>query len=222
MVKYTILFIFYPKGYDFMSREKFFLEKIKTLSDFHMPRYNDLPELELYMDQVISVTDKYLGAVFATGDTVLTPSMINNYVKNRVIPPPEKKKYNRGHMAKLLVICILKPSMEISAISDIIERSEKLYGTQKMFDTFAEMYENRLSALAGEIGAQLKKTGNTEEAFCAIATENALKSGCEKIISGYAYSVVKKEEAEEKPEKEKKEKTEKKKEKAKDKAKTEE
>ena len=194
----------------------------KLKNNFRLPRWEELPSIPLYLDQVLSLVDEWTGENLAENKKILTKTMINNYVKNRVIPPPEKKKYNRGHMAKLLVICILKPSMEISAISDIIERSEKLYGTQKMFDTFAEMYENRLSALAGEIGAQLKKTGNTEEAFCAIATENALKSGCEKIISGYAYSVVKKEEAEEKPEKEKKEKTEKKKEKAKDKAKTEE
>ena len=200
-----------------MNREQIFLEKIKIFSDFHMPRYNDLPEIELYMDQVISVTYKYLGAFSASGDTVLTPSMINNYVKNRVIPPPQKKKYNRDHLAKLLVICILKPTMEISAISDIIERSEKLYGTQKMLDTFSEMYEKRLSSLAHEIGSNLKKTENSEDIFCSIATENALKAGCEKIIAGYAYDVVRKEDAEEKPEK-----SEKKKEKTKDKNKNEE
>ena len=212
-----------------MNGEQIFLEKIKILSDFHMPRYEELPEIELYMDQVISVTDKYLGAFSASGDPVLTPSMINNYVKNRVIPPPEKKKYNRDHLAKLLVICILKPTMEISAIADIIERNEKLYGSQKMLDTFAEMYENHLSALAHEVGASLKKSDNSEEIFCSIATENALHAGCEKIIAGYAYAVVRKEEPEEKPEKAEKaekkdrpEKPEKKKEKSKEKAKTEE
>ena len=199
-----------------MNGEQIFLEKIKIFSGFHMPRYEDLPEIELYMDQVISVTDKYLGVFSASGEPVLTPSMINNYVKNGVIPPPEKKKYKREHLAKLLVICILKPTMEISAISDIIERSEKLYGTQKMLDTFSEMYEARLSALAKEIIASLEKNKKSEDVFCTIATENALKAGAEKMLAGYAYAAVKKEEPEEKAEKS--EKAEKKKEKNKEKS----
>jgi hypothetical protein len=199
-----------------MNGEQAFLEKIKIFSDFHMPRYDDLPEIELYMDQVISVTDKYLGALSASGEPLLTPSMINNYVKSRVIPPPEKKKYSREHLAKLLVICLLKPTMEISAISDIIEKSEKLYGTQKMLDTFAETYEKRISALAREISAELKKSGETEDILISVATENALKAGPMKTLAHFAYFAVRKEEPEEKNEK-----AEKKKEKNKDKTKSE-
>ena len=200
-----------------MNGEHVFLEKIQIFSDFHMPRYSELPEIELYMDQVISVIDKYLGAFSASGDPVLTPSMINNYVKNRVIPPPEKKKYSRDHLAKLIVICLLKPTMEIAAIADIIENSEKLYGTPKMLDTFAETYERRHSSLVGEIGSVLKKSGNSEDIFIAIATENALKAGPLKTLAHFAYAAVKKEEPQEKAEK-----PEKKKEKSKDKAQNEE
>ena len=199
-----------------MNGELNFLEKINIFSDFHMPRYAELPEIELYMDQVISVTDKYLGALSASGDPVLTPSMINNYVKNGVIPPPQRKKYGRDHLAKLLVICLLKSTMEISAIAEIIEKSEKLYGAQKMLDTFAETYENRLSLLAKDIGTTLKKSGNSEEIFISIATENALKAGPMKTIANFAYAAVRKEEPEEKAEK-----PEKKKEKSKEKAKNE-
>ena len=186
-----------------MNGEQNFLEKIKIFSDFHLPRYAELPEIELYMDQVISVTDKYLGAFSLGGDPVLTPSMINNYVKNRVIPPPEKKKYGRDHLAKLLVICLLKPTMEISAIAEIIEKSENLYGTQRMLDTFAEKYENRLSGLAKEIGTTLKKSGNSEDVFISIATENALGAGPMKTIAHFAYAAVRKAEKKEKKSKDK-------------------
>ena len=65
-----------------MENEKVFFEKLSAFEGFHMPRWNDLPEIDLYMDQVISVTDKYLGALCTTDDPILTPSMINNYVKN--------------------------------------------------------------------------------------------------------------------------------------------
>ena len=193
-----------------MDQEQIFFEKIKALNNFHMPRWKDLPEIDLYMDQVISVTDKYLGAFFSSGDPVLTPSMINNYVKNEVIPPPCKKKYSREHLAKLIVICILKPVMEISAISYIMKRIEKLYGVQKMLDSFSEGFEKRIFSLVPEIESAFDENVNNEEVLCSIATENAIKAGTEKIMANYAYMAFYKEPPAEK--------SDKKKEKAKDKS----
>ena len=191
-----------------MDNEKIFFEKINSFGEFHMPRWKDLPEIELYMDQVISVTDKYLGVLATSADPVLTPSMINNYVKNRILPPPVKKKYSREHLAKLLVICILKPVMEISAIADIMERSEKLFGIEKMLDDFSSMFETRLCALSRDVAAAFENAEKTEEMLCAIAIENAVRSGTEKIIANYAYAACRKEQ----PEEDKSEKAEKKKE----------
>ncbi|MBE6654085.1 MAG: DUF1836 domain-containing protein [Ruminococcaceae bacterium] len=193
-----------------MENEKIFLDKINTFNNFHMPRWKDLPEIDLYMDQVISVTDKYLSVMAVSDDPVLTPSMINNYVKNRILPPPVKKKYSREHLAKLLVICILKPVMEISAIADIMERSEKLFGIERMLDDFSAMFETRLSSLSHDISEAFEKEEKTEEMLCAITIENAVRSGTEKIIANFAYSAFGKKETDEK-EKEK-EKAEKKKE----------
>ena len=117
-----------------MEKEQNFLSKIKSFKNFNMPRWDDLPEIDLYMDQVISVTDKLLGSLSVENAPILTPSMINNYVKNRILPPPVKKKYSREHLAKLIIICIMKPIMEISAIADIMTRNEALFGTAQMLD----------------------------------------------------------------------------------------
>ena len=85
-----------------------FARSIETLENFRLPRYGDLPELELYMDQVISTVEKYLSALKVGDKSILTPSMVNNYVKNGVIPPPEKKRYTRDHLAQIIIICTLK------------------------------------------------------------------------------------------------------------------
>lgn len=191
-----------------MEKEKIFFEKISTFSSFHMPRWRELPEIDLYMDQVVSLTDKYLGALCAQDEPALTPSMINNYVKNQIIPAPVKKKYSREHIAKLLVICILKPIMEISAIADIMERIEKLFGTEKMLDDFADMFEKRLRALSKNISASLENEDKSEALLSAFAIENAVSAGTEKIIANFAYSAFGKKENGEKD----KEKSEKKKE----------
>ncbi|MEG2436073.1 MAG: DUF1836 domain-containing protein, partial [Ruthenibacterium sp.] len=65
----------------------------KQLAEYHLPRWNELPDMDLYMDQVIGQLDKYL-AVLSTPDTehFITASMINNYVKLRLVPAPVKKR----------------------------------------------------------------------------------------------------------------------------------
>ena len=73
-----------------------------------LPRCNELPDLELYMDQVTSLIGRYL-----KDDRELTASMVNNYVKHKAMPAPVRKKYTREHLAYLIVICTLKPVLPI-------------------------------------------------------------------------------------------------------------
>lgn len=175
-----------------MEKEQNFLSKIKSFKNFNMPRWDDLPEIDLYMDQVISVTDKLLGSLSVENAPILTPSMINNYVKNRIIPPPVKKKYSREHLAKLIIICIMKPIMEISAIADIMTRNEALYGTAQMLDKFSSMFEKNIASRARSSELAIESTEKTEEMLCAIAIENAVKAGAEKVIAEHAYAEIRK------------------------------
>ena len=69
------------------------------------PRWDDLPDIELYMDQVVSILEKNL-SVFSNGEKLITPSMINNYVKQKIVKPPVKKRYDKMHLAYLFVVCI--------------------------------------------------------------------------------------------------------------------
>lgn len=175
-----------------MEKEKNFLSKIKSFKDFNMPRWDDLPEIDLYMDQVISVTDKLLSSLSVEDTPILTPSMINNYVKNKIIPPPVKKKYSRDHLAKLIIICIMKPIMEISAIADIMTRNQALYGTAQMLDKFSSMFEKNIASRARSSELAMESTKKTEEMLCAIAIENAVKAGAEKVIAEHAYAEIRK------------------------------
>lgn len=175
-----------------MEKEKNFLSKIKSFKDFNMPRWDDLPEIDLYMDQVISVTDKLLSSLSVEDTPILTPSMINNYVKNKIIPPPVKKKYSREHLAKLIIICIMKPIMEISAIADIMTRNEALYGTAQMLDKFSSMFEKNIASRARSSELAMESTEKMEEMLCAIAIENAVKAGAEKVIAEHAYAEIRK------------------------------
>lgn len=98
-----------------------FSQSERLLKEYHLPTWDELPTIDLYMDQVILLLTKYL-EIFGVvaSDKIITPTMINNYVKQKTIPAPVKKRYSKMHLAYLIIICILKQTLSISTISKII------------------------------------------------------------------------------------------------------
>ena len=118
------------------------LEEIcALLTEQTLPRWNELPDLELYMDQVLGLIHRYLGAYPAFDGKALTASMVNNYVKLGVMPPPVKKKYTRTHLAHLIVICILKTTLPIASIQRIIAHEMPCASEQTVYDRFCDTFE---------------------------------------------------------------------------------
>ena len=78
-------------------------------------KWERMPEIDLYMDQVITWINRQLEPV-ESGDKKLTSSMINNYVKGGVLPRPLGKKYTRDHLGLLLAVCMLKSELPLPAI----------------------------------------------------------------------------------------------------------
>lgn len=95
---------------------------LDELNDFKFPDYEQFPDLELYMDQVINYLEREL-KVFQTSslDKVITSSMINNYVKGKVVSAPISKKYNKEHLALINETCSLKQVLTISEIKQILD-----------------------------------------------------------------------------------------------------
>ena len=103
--------------------EKKIEEIAGLLTETKLPDWEELPDLELYMDQVLALIERFLGAYPGMSEKSLTSSMVNNYVKLGVIPPPVKKRYSREHVARLLVICLLKAVLPIPVIGEITNGS---------------------------------------------------------------------------------------------------
>ena len=78
-----------------------------ALKDFRLPRYNEIPNMGLYLDQATKYVYEYLEPL---GEYTLTPSMISNYVKKGLIANPIKKQYGREHIAYLFFIALKKAS----------------------------------------------------------------------------------------------------------------
>lgn len=92
------------------------------LEDFRLPRWDELPDMDLYMDQVVMLLQRYLNFLPEDehGNAAITASIINNYVRLKIMPAPVKKKYTRVHMAYLIMVCSLKQSVNIPYIQKML------------------------------------------------------------------------------------------------------
>lgn len=124
----------------------------KGLETFQLPRWESLPEIDLYMDQVIALMEKYLSVFGTSGkDKLITPAMINNYVKLGIIPPPVKKKYSRSHLAHLITVCLLKPVLPIPAIKELLAYQTQNRDISNVFDLFCSRQEDALREMAHQV-----------------------------------------------------------------------
>lgn len=117
------------------------------IAELRLPRYAEIPRIELYMDQLVSYLEETLRPLYQPDDKIITPSMVNNYVKQGMIAPPHAKKYTRSHIAQLVVIGILKHTFSISEINQLIEQQIASFDTDVAYDYFCTALENACHAL---------------------------------------------------------------------------
>ena len=118
---------------------------IKEILEFHLPRFNELPDIDLYMDQVLNIIENSLIIFSSENDeNIITKSMINNYVKQNVIEKPFKKRYKKFHVAYLIIISILKKVLSISEISKIINNQD--YEVEEFYNIFCNELEYSLKS----------------------------------------------------------------------------
>ena len=95
---------------------------VESLDRIEHIKAEDIPDIELYMDQVTTFMDMHLknSARNPQNDKILTKTMINNYAKNDLLPPPVKKKYSKDHVLLLIFIYYYKGILSISDIQELL------------------------------------------------------------------------------------------------------
>lgn len=116
-----------------------------NILDFHLPRWEELPNIDLYTDQVVSLIEETLIVLVPLKDSkkdkFITKTMINNYVKQGILKPPVNKKYSKSHIAKLIVICILKHVYSINDINSLIKLALETSGIELSYNKFCILLE---------------------------------------------------------------------------------
>ncbi|MBR5931334.1 MAG: DUF1836 domain-containing protein [Lachnospiraceae bacterium] len=94
----------------------------KYLENYRLPRWEDIPDMGLYMEQVIKLLTQYLDYFppELKEDNFITAATINNYVRKKIMPEPVNRKYYRKHIAYLIIICSLKQSLSIPVLQKMI------------------------------------------------------------------------------------------------------
>ena len=112
-----------------------------SLRDFHLPRYQEIPDVGLYLEQAA----KYIGnCVSPLGEMALTGSMISNYVKKGLISSPVKKQYSRDQIAHLIFIAICKSVLSLDALDTFLCIQRQSYPLQRAYDYFVREFESLL------------------------------------------------------------------------------
>lgn len=116
--------------------------------NFHCPRFNELPQVPLYKDQVILYIEQQLDPInINKKEKLLTPTMLNNYVKQKVISPPQNKKYDQSHLAYLIVVCILKQIFSLSEVCDLLKYQSSICSTEYGYNSFCKDIEMAIKSV---------------------------------------------------------------------------
>ena len=126
----------------------------RQADSFHIPRWEELPAVDLYMEQVITLIHSNRGAFFEqVGIKPITKNMINNYVKAKIVQAPVNKRYPRISVAMIIVVYILKSCYETEDVGKLIRMGVDLEaGVPLTYNRFCDAIENAVKAVfSGEV-----------------------------------------------------------------------
>lgn len=132
---------------------------LSSISRIDYIRPNDIPNIDLYMDQVTTFMEEQLKRTKRyEDDKILTKTMINNYAKNNLLPPPVKKKYSKEHVLVMIFIYYFKNILSIKDIEKLLTPiTEKAFDEEDSLDMTAvyeeicQMEKSRIEALQKDV-----------------------------------------------------------------------
>ncbi len=163
-------------GYNFSMENR-------ELKELAIPRWEELPDLDLYMDQVLSYINSRLEPLSIGEDrTVLTSSMVNNYVKTNIVKPPVKKHYKRYHLAYLFVVMLMKRCYSLQEISRLIQVYSNIEDPGRVsrdYNKFVSVFETCLQQMleSGRCDTEFIEDPSLEQQIML----NVIRTLCSKI-----------------------------------------
>lgn len=122
-------------------------ELSKEMLSFHLPRYEEIPNVGLYLEQTAKYINEYIAPL---QEAEITGSMISNYVKKKLVANPIKKQYNRDQIASLLFISVMKSVLSLDNLGTLLALQEKeCHDNQLAYNYFCTELEQILRHVFG-------------------------------------------------------------------------
>lgn len=144
--------------------DKIIIEWMENLTTFSLPSWEQLPDLDLYMDQVITYLERELSSLSINeSEKAITTWMINNYVKDNLLPSSFKKKYGKEHLAYLLAITSIKQILAIPRIATLFAGSINLdIKSTELYSYFLKTHREAINQVAQDNLDIIKATTNKQ------------------------------------------------------------
>lgn len=122
----------------------------ESIVDYQPLPWEQIPDLGLYMDQVITLMDRQCGGLYGPQTHFLTRAMVNNYVKMGLVKRPVDKKYDRESLSQLLMICTLKQALSAEGMKRVMT-PEPGQTQKELYEHFRALQGQSLQALSAEL-----------------------------------------------------------------------
>ena len=158
------------------DNQEFVNSLLQRLAKLNYIKPGDVPNIDLYMDQVTTFMDEHLSdGKRYEDDKILTKTMIHNYTKNDLLPPPVKKKYSKEHIYVLTFIYYLKNILSISDIQKLLNPlTDKFFNKEELPDPeyiYSEIYNMEKAQIASLSKDVVERTQVAKEAFLDVENE---------------------------------------------------
>lgn len=161
----------------------------KYLYNFQLPEWETIPDFGLYMDQIIGLLTQYLDYLppEIKSNRIITAATINNYVRMKIIPEPQNKKYFRVHIAYLIIICTLKQTLNIATIQSMLPLDMPEEEVEQLYNAYVSRHRDASDYFITQVREMaaplLRHEENVERLPADIIFSTAIIGGFAKLLS---------------------------------------
>lgn len=162
-----------------MDKMKEFKEQLRNSRP---EEWEQIPDIDLYMDQVISyMTRQHIGLALENEET-LTSAMINNYIKSGLLPRAKGKKYNREHIGYLTAICLLKQVLSVGETGVLLNNQMEHRDIEDFYHNYKDTLDSEFNLVADELKVEASEEELAQMALKMAVSSYAQMLACKKIL----------------------------------------
>ncbi len=155
----------------------------RRMSEERPADWDALPDISLYMDQIISYMPRQL-IRYGEGEA-LTPAMVNNYIKDGMLPRAEGKRYSRTHLGYLTAICVLKQVLSVKDVNRLLNLGNTGRDNRELYAFFCQELDQALNETAESLDENV-----AEDELAALALSLALRSYADKLAAQRVLDIL--------------------------------